>query len=388
VLATDPYWKNFDEPAGSFVRRFATLLAETASRHRVGAQMWLPSFGLTREDIPDLEAAIAATRSAGIDDVWTWGYEACAHMTHLATPDSPLVWEAVTQALTGGVRTTERHRVELHDLDLRPTRELVQLVNDEDRTVADAVAESAQDIAAVIDTVVERLAAGGRLIYVGAGSSGRAAHADAAECGPTFSTDRVVAVTTEEEAAEDDAGAGARGLADLGVGDADVVIGISASGRTPYTLAALAAASDAGARTVALACVRGSELARAADQAIEIDVGPEVIAGSTRLKAGTAQKLVLNAISTIAMVKLGKTFGNLMVDVQASNEKLRARARRTVAIATAAPEDEVADAIAAAEGDAKVAIVSLLAGVDAATARSRLTAARGVIRKAVGDVVG
>src|SRR4029079_7948569 len=118
------------------------------------------------------------------------------------------------------------------------------------------------------------------------------------------------------------------------------------------------------------------------DRAIEIEVGPEVIAGSTRMKAGTAQKLVLNTVSTIAMVKLGKTFGNLMVDVQASNEKLRARARRAVAIATAAPEEEVADAVAAAEGDAKVAIVSLLAGVDAATARSRLTAARGVIREA------
>jgi N-acetylmuramic acid 6-phosphate etherase len=388
VLATDPYWKNFDEAAGSFVGRFASLLAETAARHDVAAQMWLPSFGLMRDDIPDLEAAVAATRSAGIDDVWTWGYEACAHMTHLATPDSPLVWEAVTRALTGDTRTTERHRVELHDLDLRPTRELVQLLNDEDRTVADALAGSAQDIASVIDAVVERLAAGGRLIYVGAGSSGRAAHADAAECGPTFSTDRVLAVTTEEEAAEDDADAGARSLAELGVGGQDVVIGISASGRTPYTLAALGAASDAGAETVALACVRGSELARRADRVIEVEVGPEVIAGSTRLKAGTAQKLVLNAISTIVMVKLGKTFGNLMVDVQASNEKLRARARRAVAIATAAPEEEVADAIAAAEGDAKVAIVSLLAGVDAATARSRLTAARGVIREAVADVVG
>jgi N-acetylmuramic acid 6-phosphate etherase len=134
--------------------------------------------------------------------------------------------------------------------------------------------------------------------------------------------------------------------------------------------------------------VRGSELAGAADLAIEVDVGPEVIAGSTRMKAGTAQKLVLNTISTVAMVRLGKTFRNLMVDVQTSNEKLRARARRAVAIATAAPEEEVAAAIDAANGDTKVAIVSLLAGVDAQTARSRLTKARGVIREAVGDVVG
>ena len=134
--------------------------------------------------------------------------------------------------------------------------------------------------------------------------------------------------------------------------------------------------------------MRESELGRKTDHAIELDVGPEIITGSTRMKAGTAQKLVLNTISTITMVRLGKTFGNLMVDVQASNEKLRARARRAVAIATAAPEDEVAAAIAAADGDTKVAIVSLLAGVDAQTARSRLTAAGGVIREAVGDVVG
>jgi N-acetylmuramic acid 6-phosphate etherase len=375
VFATDPYWKNFDEPAGTFVGRFATLLAETAARHGVQPQLWLPSFGLTRADIPDLEAAVASTRAAGIDDVWTWGYEACGHMTHLATPDSPLVWEAVTKALTGGV--------ELRDLDLRPTVDLVRLINAEDATVADAVAGAVTQIAAAIDTIVERLAAGGRLVYVGAGTSGRIAGADAAECGPTFSTDLISAVTTEVEAEEDDAS-----LAVLDVGERDVVLGVSASGGTPYTLGAIERATEAGALTIGLACLPGSQLARAADMAITVDVGPEVIAGSTRMKAGTAQKLVLNTISTVAMVKLGKTFGNLMVDVQASNEKLRARARRTVAIATAAPEEEVTAAITAADGDAKVAIVSLLAGVDAQTARSRLNAARGVIREAVADVVG
>jgi N-acetylmuramic acid 6-phosphate etherase len=388
VLATDPYWKNFDESAESFVGRFARLLGETAARHGVDAQMWLPSFGLTREEIPELESAIAATRAAGIDDVWTWGYEACGHMTKLATPDAPLVWESVTKALTGGVRTTERHRVELHDLDLRPTAELVHLINDEDRTVANAAAGGADAIGAAIDAIVERLEAGGRLVYVGAGSSGRAAEADAAECGPTFSTDQILAVTSAEEAAEDDGAAAVGELVRLRVGARDVVLGVSASGRTSYTLAAIEHASKVGALTIGLACVQGSELARRAGMSIEIDVGPEVIAGSTRLKAGTAQKLVLNAISTIAMVKLGKTFGNLMVDVQASNEKLRARAERAVAIATAAPDKEVAEAIAAADGDTKVAIVSLLAGVDAQTARSRLTAARGVVREAVSDVVG
>ncbi len=388
VLATDPYWKNFAESADSFVGRFARLLAETAARHDVEAQMWLPSFGLTRADIPDLEAAVLATRAAGIDDVWTWGYEACGHMTHLATPDSPLVWEAATRALTGEGAATERQRADLRDLDLRPTAELVRLINDEDRTVAGAIADAADSIAAAIDAIVERLEAGGRLVYVGAGSSGRAAAADAAECGPTFSTDRIVAVTTTEEAAEDDAEAGARDLSAFDVSPKDAVVAISASGRTPYTLAAVEQAVDLGALTIAIACVRESELARHTEHAIEIEVGPEVIAGSTRMKAGTAQKLVLNTISTIAMVRLGKTFGNLMVDVQASNEKLRARARRAVAIATAAPEAEVAEAIAAAGGDTKVAIVALLAGVDAQTARSRLTAAGGVIREAVADVVG
>ena len=372
VLATDPYWKNFDEEPGAFVGRFAKLLSETAARHGVRPQLWVPSFGLTREDIPDLEAAIAATRDAGIADVWTWGYEACSHMTHLATPDSPLVWDAVTRALTGSV-----------DLDLRPTGDLVRLINVEDASVAEAVARATREIAASVDAIVQRLETGGRLVYVGAGTSGRIAAADAAECGPTFSTNLIQAVTIEDDADEDDAE-----LAQLVVDERDVVLGISASGRTPYTLGALARGAEAGALTIGLACVRGSELARAADVAIEIDVGPEVISGSTRMKAGTAQKLVLNTISTVAMVKLGKTFGNLMVDVQPANEKLRARARTAVAIATAAPEEEVAAAISAAGGDAKVAIVSLLAGVDAETARSRLSAAGGVIREAVADVVG
>ena len=372
VFATDPYWKNFDEEPGAFVGRFAELLSETAERHGVRPQLWVPSFGLTHEDLPDLEAAIEATRAAGIDDIWTWGYEACGHMTHLATPDAPLVWEAVTQALTRRPA-----------LELRPTRDLVRSINVGDTTVADAVAGANDQIAAAIDAIVARLEAGGRLVYVGAGTSGRIAASDAAECGPTFSTDLISSVHTEVEAEEDDAG-----LAELDVGDRDVVLGVSASGRTPYTLGALARAHEAGALTIGLACVRGSDLAGSSDLPIEVDVGPEFISGSTRMKAGTAQKLVLNTISTVTMVKLGKTFGDLMVDVQTSNDKLRARARTAVALATSAPEDQVSAAMAAADGDAKVAIVSLLAGVDAQTARSRLSAAGGVIREAVADVVG
>jgi N-acetylmuramic acid 6-phosphate etherase len=372
VLATDPYWKNFDEEPGAFVGRFATLLAETAARHGVRPQLWVPSFGLTSDDIPDLEAAIESTRAAGIDDIWTWAYEACGHMTRLATPDAPLVWEAATRALTRPPA-----------LELRPTETLVRSIGVGDAGVPDGVAGASSQLAAAIDAIVERLDSGGRLVYVGAGTSGRIAAADAAECGPTFSTDLISAVHTEVDAEEDDAE-----LAQLDVGSRDVVLGVSASGRTPYTLGALARARDAGALTIAVVCVRDSELARAADLSIEVDVGPEFISGSTRMKAGTAQKLVLNTVSTVTMVKLGKTFGDLMVDVAPSNDKLRARARTAVALATAAPDEEVSAAMAAADGNAKVAIVSLLAGVDASTARSRLSAARGVIREAVADVVG
>jgi N-acetylmuramic acid 6-phosphate etherase len=311
-------------------------------------------------------------------------------MTALATPDGPLVWEAVTRALTGG-SVTERHRNDLHDLDLRPTAELVRLINAEDGRVADAVGEAAPAIAAAIDDIVERLDRGGRLVYVGAGSSGRMAEADADECGPTFSTRQIEAVTTADEAGEDDAEAGAQGVTAAEVGADDVVVAISASGRTPYTLGALDEARRAGAYTIALVCATGSELGGRADRELAVVVGPEVIAGSTRMKAGTAQKLVLNMLSTISMVRLGKTFGNLMVDVQPANEKLRARARTAVSIATSAPDDRVDAALAAAEGDPKVAIVSLLADVDVKDARSRLSAADGVVRKAVAgaaDVVG
>jgi N-acetylmuramic acid 6-phosphate etherase len=391
VLATDPYWKNFDEPAQAFVGRFARLLVETAERNAVGAQLWLPSFGLMRADIPDLEASVAAARAAGVDDLWTWGYEACRHMSSLGTADGPLVWEAVTRALTGRGATTEAPRAGLADLDLRPTQELVRLINAGDRTVAEAVEAAASEIAAVVDEIVARLADGGRLVYVGAGSSGRMAEADASECGPTFSTRQVVAVTVTDDAAEDDAEAGSHAVEAAGVGPGDVVVGISASGRTPYTLGGLEAAARAGALTVALICARDSELGRRANRELVVAVGPEVVAGSTRLKAATAQKLVLNMLSTVSMVRLGKTYGNLMVDVEPGNDKLRARARTAVAVATHAPEEDVDAAMAAADGDAKVAIVSLLVGVDAEAARARLAAAGGVVRTAVAggaDVVG
>jgi N-acetylmuramic acid 6-phosphate etherase len=268
------------------------------------------------------------------------------------------------------------------DYDRSSTAELVELMNAEDATVPAAVAAAAADIAAAIDAIVERLAAGGRLIYVGAGSSGRIAALDADECEATFSTapGQVVAVVAgaalasaqEREAAEDDRDAARRGVEELGVSERDAVVGVSASGRTPYVLAALEAAAAADALTVALVAVRKSQLARIAHNELAVVVGPEFLAGSTRLKAGTAQKLVLNTISTVTMIRLGKTYGDLMVDVRASNEKLAARARRIVRLATGVSDNEADEALAAADGSAKVAVVALLAGVDANAARARL----------------
>jgi N-acetylmuramic acid 6-phosphate etherase len=270
------------------------------------------------------------------------------------------------------------------DLDLRSTRELVELMNAEDATVPAAVAGAWAGITALIDAVVARLRQGGRLVYAGAGSSGRLAALDAAECGPTFSAgDVVLAVAAEQDADEDDAAAGGRAVEALGVSAADAVVGISESGRSPYVRGALEAARASGALTGCVVCVEGSEVAAIADHEVCVPVGAEVLAGSTRLKAGTAQKLVLNMLSTVSMIRLGKTYGNLLVGLDPANEKLRARARSIVAQATGASNGEVEHALAAAGGDAKVAVVSLLTGLDAAAARGRLAEAGGVVRRAL-----
>jgi N-acetylmuramic acid 6-phosphate etherase len=289
---------------------------------------------------------------------------------------------------------TEAAHAQAADLDLRPTLALVELMNGEDATVPAAVAAAAPELAEAIDAIVGRLAARGRLIYAGAGTSGGLAALDAAECESTFSAPpgQVVALVAgagssspgERDAAEDDAAAGAADVGALGVTAADAVVGISASGRTPYVLGAVRAAAEAGALTVGIVSAPSSELADAVEHELAVVVGPELLAGSTRLKAGTAQKLVLNTISTVSMIRLGRTFGNLMVDVAATNEKLRARARRVVRTATGASDDEVEAALAAASGSAKVAIVSLLAGVDADAAKARLAEAGGNVRLALG----
>ena len=280
------------------------------------------------------------------------------------------------------------------DYDLRSTLELVELMNAKDRTVPTAVAAAAGQIAGAVEAIAGSLGRGGRLIYAGAGSSGRIAALDAAECESTFSTPpgTVLALLAggsdstplEQEAAEDDAEAGRADVEALRPRPEDVVVGVSASGRTPYVIAAVEAAAAAGARTACVVSVAGSELEAAVEHPIVVVVGPEFLAGSTRLKAGTAQKLVLNMLSTVSMIRLGKTFGNLMVDVSATNEKLRARVRRIVEAATGASPDAVEAALDASEGDAKVAIVSLLAGVGPDDARARLDDAGQNIRLAIG----
>ena len=271
------------------------------------------------------------------------------------------------------------------DYELRSTSELVALMVTAEESVPRAVHEAGAAISRAIDAIVARLAGGGRLVYVGAGTSGGLAALDAEECEDTFSAapGQVLALTPDTTAGEDDRDGGAEAVRAASVSESDAVVGISASGRTPYVLGAIDAARDEGALTVAVVSSAGSKLARLADQEIAVIVGPEFVAGSTRLKAGTAQKLVLNAISTISMIRLGKTFGNLMVDVAAANDKLRARVRRIVRTATGAAPEEVEAALEASDGEAKVAIVSLLADVDAETARARLSDANGNVRLAL-----
>ncbi|MDQ1487244.1 MAG: N-acetylmuramic acid 6-phosphate etherase, partial [Actinomycetota bacterium] len=238
---------------------------------------------------------------------------------------------------------TEGARPELADLDLWSTADALQLFVDDQQAVVEAVRAAARSIAAVVDAVAERMAAGGRLIYVGAGTGGRMAAVDAAEIGPSYGlSGRVVAVFAGgvdalldgREYYEDQPEKSAAELTALNLTASDVVMGVSASGRTPYVLSGIAAARTVGARTIGFACVSGSPLAASCELAIEIPTGAEIIAGSTRLKAGSVQKVVLNAISTLVMVRLGRTYGNLMVDVVADNAKLRRRALRVVTQAT------------------------------------------------------
>ncbi|MGP3754143.1 N-acetylmuramic acid 6-phosphate etherase [Streptomyces sp. LamerLS-316] len=292
--------------------------------------------------------------------------------------------------------TTEAFRPELAEIDQLPTREIARIMNGEDATVPAAVAEKLPQIAAAIDATAERMARGGRLVYAGAGTAGRLGVLDASECPPTFNTDpsEVIgliaggpsAMVKAVEGAEDSKELAAADLDALGLTADDTVVGISASGRTPYAIGAVEHARTKGALTLGLSCNADSALAAAAEHGLEIVVGPELLTGSTRLKAGTAQKLVLNMISTITMIRLGKTYGNLMVDVRASNEKLRARSRRIVSLATGAGDEEIEAALAATDGEVKNAILTILGGVDGPTAATLLADSDGHLRAALAAV--
>src|SRR5207253_1316162 len=259
---------------------------------------------------------------------------------------------------------TEAINDRTRDLDLRAPLDQARLMNEEDRRVPAAVEAVLPRIAEAVVRIADALRRGGRLIYVGAGTSGRLAVLDAAECPPTFGTPpdlvqavlagEAQAVTEAVEGAEDDEAAGARAMDARGAGPDDVVVGIAASGRTPFVIAAVRRARARGAATIAVACTPSSPLEAACQLAIVPLVGPEVIAGSTRLKAGTAQKLVLNMLSTLVMVRQGHTYGNLMIDVRVDNEKLRQRAVRNVATATGLPYEEAELALTRAGGEAKV----------------------------------
>ena len=266
-------------------------------------------------------------------------------------------------------------------------------MNEEDACVAVAVGQVLADVARAVDGIVERLRTGGRLFYVGTGTSGRLGVLDAAECPPTFGVSPELvqgiiaggydATFRAVEASEDDRGAGARDLDARGVTGADAVCGIAASGRTPYTIGAVEHARALGAFTIALTCVPDSEITRAAEVSIVPVVGPEVIAGSTRLKAGTAQKMVLNMLSTATMIRLGYVTGNRMTNLLTRNTKLRARAVRILSAETGLSEVEATARLDEAGGDLRVALVMSKAGCSPEEAASALEEANGVVQRAV-----
>jgi N-acetylmuramic acid 6-phosphate etherase len=288
---------------------------------------------------------------------------------------------------------TERPNPRTADIDRLDTLGILERLNVEDQQVAMAVRLALPDLARAVDLAVERWQRDGRIVLFGAGTSGRLAMLDAAELGPTFGvaseryTARLAggsgAFVTAVEGAEDDVEAGARAADDLR--SVDVAVGIAASGRTPWVLGALRRAREHGAASIGLACVREPALAQMVDVSIVVDTGPEPIAGSTRMKAGTAQKLVLNAFSSTLMIRLSKVYGNLMVDVRATNEKLRRRAARLVEVAAGVETMAAEDALKQCGGEVKIAIAMLRLGISPEAARQRLEAASGHLRVVLGE---
>lgn len=288
---------------------------------------------------------------------------------------------------------TEGRNPASQNIDKLSTDAMLRVINNEDKKVALAVEAIVPQIAQAVDAIVAAFAQGGRLIYSGAGTSGRLGILDASECPPTFGTPRgqVVgliagghkAIRQAVENAEDNREQGAQDLRDIQFSAKDVLVGIAASGRTPYVLGALEYARSLGATTAALTCNPNSAMAQAAEIALTPVVGPEVVTGSSRMKAGTAQKLVLNMLTTGAMIRSGKVYGNLMVDVEATNQKLVQRQINIVMQATDCDEASASHALAACGGHCKTAILMLLAGIDAAEARTLLARHQGFIRRAL-----
>lgn len=291
------------------------------------------------------------------------------------------------------ISSTESRNPASERIDTLSPLEIARLMNAEDAKVAEAVGQELDAVAQAIDVIAERIRTGGRLIYIGAGTSGRLGVLDATECPPTFSTppEMVVgliagcytALTRAVEGAEDHPEYAVDDLKANSLSAKDVVVGIATSGRTPYVIGGLAYARQIGAFAIGLACNDGSAVAEVADLMITPVVGPEVISGSTRLKAGTATKLVLNMLTTGAMVRLGKTYGNLMVDLKATNTKLVVRTRRIVAMLTGLTEPEAEEQLARCDGELKTAVVAQRHGVTADVARQLLANAQGQLRVAI-----
>lgn len=286
---------------------------------------------------------------------------------------------------------TEQRNPNTMNIDTLSTLDMMKLINQEDHRVADAVGEVTDKIAQAVDVIAEKLAAGGRLIYCGAGTSGRLGILDAVECPPTYSTDPETvqalmaggygAIFKAVEGAEDSKELGVEDMKNIHFSQKDVLVGIAASGRTPYVRGCMEYAKQLGAPTIAVTCCPGSELDQFADIGIAPAPGPEVVTGSTRMKSGTAQKMVLNMLSTGAMIKLGKVYGNLMVDVKPSNEKLIRRCVTIVCSAAECTEAEATKALEECDYRPKVAIVMVLRGVNADTACAMLQKAEGRIAK-------
>lgn len=288
---------------------------------------------------------------------------------------------------------TERVNEETKSIDMLSTEDMVALINRQDALVAEAVGRQTAQIAQAVDLIVSAFEQGGRLIYLGAGTSGRLGVLDASECPPTFGVDPHMvqgyiaggdgALRNPVEGAEDDDAAGAAVVDELDVDGHDVVCGITASGSAPYVLGAMRRAAERGAKTVGLCTNANSKLEKVCDVTIAPLVGAEVISGSTRMKSGTAQKMVLNMLTTCSMVKLGKVYGNLMVDLKASNRKLRDRAKRLIKYATAVDNEEADRVLDMAGGHVKLAILIEKSGLDAAQAQALLDANAGRLRAAI-----